>query len=89
MSDRRRVEVFSAGCPCCDRAVQTVRDIACPSCEVEVLDIRQAEVAERAELYGIGSVPAVAIDGALAGCCSGRGVNAAMLKAAGVGTPLV
>jgi hypothetical protein len=33
-------------------------------------------------------VPAVAIDGKLAECCTGRGINVQVLRAAGLGTPL-
>jgi len=85
MSERRRIEVFSAGCPACDETVELVKAIACPSCEVSVLDMRYPEVAARARELGVCSVPAVAIDDRLAGCCSGRGPDAATLKAAGLG----
>jgi hypothetical protein len=88
MSDKRRVEVFSAGCGVCDATVELVRGIACPSCEVEVLDLHDPAVADRARKYGLRSVPAVAVDGALAGCCAGRGPDEASLRAAGVGAPL-
>jgi hypothetical protein len=33
-------------------------------------------------------VPAVAIDGKLAECCTGRGINVQVLRAAGLGAPL-
>ena len=88
MSDKRKVEVFSAGCPACDETIQMVKAIACPSCEVEVLDMRQPEVAERAKEYGVRSVPAVVVDGKLADCCAGGGVDESALRAAGVGAPL-
>ena len=88
MSAKRKVEVFSAGCPCCDETVQTVKKLACPACDVEVLDMRQDEVAQRAKQLGIRSVPAVVIDGKLSDCCAGRGVDEATLRAAGLGVPL-
>jgi glutaredoxin 3 len=88
MSDKRKVEVFSAGCPACDEAVRQVNAIACPSCEVEVLDMHQPDVAARAEQLGVRSVPAVVIDGKLADCCVGRGVDEAALRASGMGVPL-
>lgn len=50
--------------------------------------MRQPAVAAKAKQYGIKSVPAVVIDGKLADCCAGRGVNEASLRAAGVGVPL-
>ena len=88
MVEKRKIEIFSAGCPACDETIQTVNAIACPSCEIEVLDMRQDDVAAKAKEYGIRSVPAVVIDGKLADCCTGRGVDAKILKANGVGVPL-
>ena len=88
MGSKRKIEVFSAGCPACEEAIRMVNRIACPSCEVEVLDMRRPEVAARARQYGVRSVPAVVIDGKLADCCAGRGVDEATLRASGVGTPL-
>ena len=87
MSAKRKVEVFSAGCPVCQEAVERVRALACPDCEVTVLDMNDPAVAARAKALGVSSVPAVAVDGKLAGCCAGRGIDEAALKAAGVGTP--
>jgi glutaredoxin 3 len=88
MTDKRKIEVFSAGCPVCDETIKLVNDLACPSCEVNVLDMKTPEVAERAKKLGIRSVPAVVIDGKLADCCTGRGPDEATLKAAGLGKPL-
>lgn len=59
--------------------------MACPSCEVSVLDMHESAVASRAKSLGIRSVPAVAIDGKLADCCAGRGPEETSLRAAGVG----
>jgi glutaredoxin len=87
MTEKRKIEVFSAGCPVCDETVNLVNNIACPSCEVNVLDMKKPEVAERAKLLGIRSVPAVVIDGKLADCCAGRGPDEVSLKAAGLGNP--
>lgn len=87
MNGKRKIEVFSAGCGVCDETVALVRRIACPSCEVEVLDMKQPEVAARAKALGVRSVPAVAVEGKLAGCCAGRGPDEASLRAAGIGTP--
>ncbi len=85
---KRKVEIFSAGCPACEEAVELVKKIACPSCEVEVLDMHRSDVAVKAKQYGVKAVPAVVIDGKIADCCVGRGVDEATLRAAGVGTPL-
>ncbi|MCK5366095.1 MAG: thioredoxin family protein, partial [Gammaproteobacteria bacterium] len=68
---KRTVEVFSAGCAVCDELVRRVNAIACPSCDVVVLDMQQPDVVGRAKSLGVATVPAVAIDGALADCCAG------------------
>jgi glutaredoxin 3 len=82
---KRKIEVFSAGCPTCEETIALVNRIACPSCEIEVLDMKDRAVAARAKAYGIRSVPSVVIDGKLAACCAGRGPDEASLKAAGIG----
>ena len=88
MKNKRKIEIFSAGCPCCNEAVELVEEISCPSCDIEVLDMRQEVAAKKAEEYGIRSVPAVAVDGKLASCCAGRGVDEAAIRNAGVGVSL-
>ncbi len=85
MSNKRIVEVFSAGCPACEETIELVNRAACPSCEVIVLDMKDPAVASRAKSLGIRSVPAVLIDGKLADCCAGRGPDEATLRAAGLG----
>lgn len=85
---RRTVEIFSAGCHVCTETIEMVQRAACSSCEVTVLDMRDAAVASRAKDLGIRSVPAVVIDGKLADCCSGRGVDEGTLRAAGLGQPI-
>lgn len=85
MSSKRVVEVFSAGCPACDSGVELVRSLACPSCDVRVVSMSDPEVAERAASLGIRSLPAVVIDGVLAGCCSSRGLDETTLRSAGLG----
>ena len=84
----RKVEVFRAGCSVCDDTVKLVESIACPSCEVTVLSMKEPEVAKRARALGVRSVPAVAVDGKLADCCTNRGPNEADLRAAGIGQAL-
>jgi glutaredoxin len=87
MAAKRKIEVFSAGCPVCEDTIALINRIACPSCELEILDLRDASVAKRARSLGIRSVPAVVVDGRLASCCQGRGPDEPSLKAAGIGTP--
>lgn len=85
MKAKRKVEVFSAGCPACQTAIDLVNRLACPSCEVTVLDMHDINVARRARDLGIRSLPAVAIDGRLASCCAAGGVEPQALHAAGLG----
>lgn len=84
---QRKVEVFSAGCSACEETIQVVNDVACGSCGIEVLDMRDPAVAARAKALGIRSVPAVVIDGKLADCCQGRGIDLDTLRQAGLGAP--
>jgi hypothetical protein len=85
MSTKRKVEIFSAGCPVCQEAVARVKGLACSDCDVAVLDMNDPAVAAQAKRLGVGAVPAVAVDGKLASCCAGRGVDEQALRAAGVG----
>jgi glutaredoxin 3 len=88
MARKRKVEIFSAGCPVCEEVVERVKQMACDSCEVTVLDMQQAGIAARARQLGVGSVPAIAVDGVLADCCAGRAPDDTALRAAGIGQPL-
>lgn len=87
MSIQRKVEVFSAGCSACDEAVNAVKRLACPACEVTTHDMSDTNVAQRVKALGIRSVPAVVIDGVLASCCARGGFDEASLRAAGLGRP--
>ena len=88
MATKRKIEIFTAGCSVCNETVALVKAIACSSCDVQILDMHKEKNAERAKHYGIRSVPAVVVDGKLADCCAGRGVQEAALRAAGIGVPL-
>ena len=85
MANKRKVEIFSADCPICREAIRTVKQNACSSCEVIVLDMKDNKVAERAKLLGVRSVPSVVIDGQLA---SMGGIDLPALQEAGLGRPL-
>lgn len=88
MSDKRQIEIFSAGCPLCQETIDLVNQLACSSCEISVLEMNDSENAARAKSLGVRSVPAVAVNGELVACCRDRGVDAEALKAAGIGQPL-
>ncbi|MCA1961891.1 MAG: thioredoxin family protein [Desulfomonile sp.] len=84
---KRKIEVFSAGCSVCRETVDMVNRLKCESCEVSVLDMNEPGVMSRANTLGIRSIPAVVIDGKLAGCCAGRGPDETVLTEAGLGQP--
>lgn len=89
MNNKRKIEIFSAGCPVCQEAITMVKDNACASCEVTILSMNIPSVSSRAKSLGIRSVPAVVINGKLADCCEGRGPDVEGLKAAGLGVPIL
>ena len=84
---KRKVEVFTAGCVLCADTVKLIESLACPSCEIVVLNLHDAGTAQRAKDLGVRAVPAVAVDGKLLDCCRG-GVDEQVLRDAGVGTPV-
>jgi hypothetical protein len=86
MANIRTVEIFSAGCPVCQETVDLVNKIACPSCDVAILDMNDDVVAQRASALGIHRVPAVVIDGKLADCCLVSAPDEKSLRAAGIGS---
>jgi hypothetical protein len=85
MAAKRQVEIFSAGCAACEEVIELVKQAACPSCEITLHDMRDINVAKHAKFLGIRSVPSVVIDGKLASCCAGRGVDEHVLREAGLG----
>ena len=80
MNSKRTVEIFSAGCALCHEVIDVVRKEAGSSCQIIVRDMMDARVLARAEKFDIRSIPAVVIDGKLASCCTGRGVDIQTLK---------
>ena len=88
MPEKRKIEVFSAGCAACTEVIEMVQRAAGSSDEVTVHDMKDINVARRAKSLAIRSVPSVVIDGKLADCCSGRGVDEQVLRAAGLGKAL-
>lgn len=86
MTDKKRkVEIFSAGCPVCESVVEQIVQAACASCDIQVYDMNAPDIKKLAAEFGIRSVPAVVIDGKLADCCASRGVDLAVLRSAGLG----
>jgi len=87
MANKRKVEVFSAGCPVCRDAVSMIKRLGCECCDITVLDMNEKTVADRAKELGVASLPAVAIDGKLADCCAGRAMDETALHRVGIGQP--
>lgn len=77
---KHKIEIFSAGCKICKDTIEAVRKLAGAEHEVVVHDMHQHDVASRGAQHGIRSVPAVVINGKLAGCCAGRGVEERVLR---------
>jgi len=88
MDIKQKIEVFTSGCSVCNEAVELINRLACDECKVTVLDMHEPKVANRAKELGIHSIPAVALDGQLATCCTGRGISEASLRAAGLLCPV-
>lgn len=89
--NKKMVEVFTAGCPVCEKTVKLVKSLACPSCEVIVYDLNKGcetnDCRRKAVEYGIERLPAIAVDGRLLECCKAGPISAASLRAAGIGQP--
>ena len=82
MAQRRKIEIFSAGCPCCSEAVELVEFLAGTEHDIEIRDMRDPAVAAAASGYGIHRLPAIVIDGCLADCYAARDLDEATLTQA-------
>jgi glutaredoxin len=86
--EKRKVEVFSAGCAVCNQTIELIKILAGRWDEITIHDTKETQVAKRAKGLGIRTIPAVVIDGTLTGCCAGRGCDESILRAHGLGQPL-
>ena len=82
---RRKIEVFTAGCPCCTEAVELVEFLAGTEHDVEIRDMHDPAVVAAAAGYGIRRLPAVVIDGRLTDNCAALGLDEETLTQAIVG----
>jgi len=85
---KRKVEVFTAGCPVCTDLVDLVKATACPDCGVTIHNLNQGQGVEEAKRYGVTTVPSVVVEGKLLECCKRAHPTEHDLKAAGIGQPL-
>ena len=88
MTVKRKVEIYSAGCPVCEETIKLVNSITCDSCEIIVHDMYDKTVAKRALALGVNSIPAIAINGELAEYCKYSGIDENLLRNSGIGQPL-
>jgi len=88
MTEKRRVEVFTAGCPVCEGLVKLVNELACPNCDVTIYNLNRNEAVDEAKAYGVNALPTVAVNGELLECCKRGPITKEDLKAAGIGQPL-
>lgn len=86
---KRKIEVFTSGCPVCQPTIDLVKKIACSSCEVIVYDLNKGcdnnQCSEKAQKLSITRLPAIAIDGKLLDCCKTGAISEEALRAAGIG----
>ncbi|MBN9349312.1 MAG: hypothetical protein J0H55_01390 [Chitinophagaceae bacterium] len=91
--NKRKVELFTAGCAVCESVVEMVKAMACSSCEVVVYDLTNTGetelLQEKVKSYGIKVLPAIAVNGKLLSCCQNKGVSAEELRNAGLGQPML
>ena len=66
MATKRKIEVFTAGCPLCDETLERVKTavIEC-GCEVIERPCAGDQQCEEAKRYGVRAMPAVVVDGTL------------------------
>ena len=76
------IEIFSAGCSTCKEAIEMVKKVAGSEHNVQVNDMQHGDTAAHAKTLGVRSLPAVVINGKLAGCCAGRGPDEHVIRQA-------
>jgi glutaredoxin len=79
---KHSIEIFSAGCSICNETIDMVKRIAESDHTLQVHDMQHGDTAARAKKLGVRSLPAVVVDGKLAGCCAGRGPDEHVLREA-------
>ncbi len=88
---KRKVEVFTSGCPLCEPVIELVNKVAHPSCEVIIYDLSKDSDTnigrEKAKEYGASRVPSVAVDAKLLECCKLGTVSEQALRDASVDQP--
>lgn len=87
---KRKVKVFTAGCPVCNPVVQMVQELACANCEVIIYDlVKQCDekyCVSKVDEYNIQKLPSIVVDGKLLSCCRDNAITKKELVAAGIGS---
>lgn len=81
-TSKHAIEIFSAGCATCREAIDMVRKIVGSDHTLQIHDMQHGDVAERAKALGVRSLPAVVVNGKVAGCCADRGPDERVLREA-------
>ena len=88
-SNKRKIELFTAGCAVCEPVVEMVKAMAFSLCEVVIYNLSEPcetkECLEKVKTYGIKALPAIAVDGKLLSCCQYKGISVEELVKAGIG----
>jgi hypothetical protein len=90
--NKRKIELFTAGCAVCEPVVEMVKSMACGSCDVIIYNIAEPcdtkESLGKIKSYGIKALPAIAVNGKLLSCCQSKGISVDELRNAGIGQPV-
>jgi len=79
---KHTIEIFSAGCATCKETIEMVKKVVGSDHTVQVHEMEHGDTAARAKTLGVRSLPAVVVNGKLAGCCAGRGPDEHVLREA-------
>lgn len=64
---KRKIELFTAGCPVCEPIVEMVRSMVCESCDLVIYNLVEhcdsKVCVDKLKKYKITSLPAVVVDG--------------------------
>ncbi len=81
--NEKRIEVFTAGCAICQSTVEMVKSVVGTLHEVVIYNVTdQKEAMNKAQDYGVKSLPAIAVNGTLLSCCQERKVCESELRKA-------
>ncbi|QTE35828.1 thioredoxin family protein [Mucilaginibacter gossypii] len=85
---KRKIEIFTAGCPVCAPVIEMVKSLTCENCDVQIYNLAEQSDPEayvdKLKEYKITSLPSVVINGK-AIPNSEEGITMEKLVAAGIG----